>query len=230
MAIPLYLAMTAREFRICKTVPANMAWMACHFSPYGTGLSNLPTSLPPGSMIILNDRTPICGHDPELIAAQLKELLEKLHASCILLDLQRPGSSETANLVRMLVGNLSCTVGVSELYAEDLPCPVFVSSPKPNTALKEHLAPWDGREIWLEAALDRCCLTVTEKGCEHSVCDGVSEFPFHDSVLHCHYAVEAEETSVRFHLCRSKEDLSELLEEAAACGVTHAAGLWQELQ
>ena len=80
MAIPLYLAMTAREFRICKTVPANMAWMACHFSPYGTGLSNLPTSLPPGSMIILNDRTPICGHDPELIAAQLKELLK----SCML--------------------------------------------------------------------------------------------------------------------------------------------------
>ena len=48
MAIGRYFAMTAAEIRGCSALPAGIAWMACHFSPYGTGLSNLPPELPEG--------------------------------------------------------------------------------------------------------------------------------------------------------------------------------------
>ena len=72
MAIRPFLAMTAAEIRGTETLPPKTAWMACHFSPYSTGLSNLPKALPPGSMVILDDITPIHGHDSETIAALLE--------------------------------------------------------------------------------------------------------------------------------------------------------------
>ena len=81
MPLPIYLAMTAAEFRQNPAISGKIGWMACHFSPYGTGLSNCPTELPPGSMLILNDRTPVCGHDPALIAAQLAEMATQLNCS-----------------------------------------------------------------------------------------------------------------------------------------------------
>ena len=69
-----YLAMTPAEFNSVSQPPPDFAYMACHFSPYGTGLGNLPTVLPPESLLILNDRTPIHGHDPQRIFDQLKDV------------------------------------------------------------------------------------------------------------------------------------------------------------
>lgn len=109
MAIRPFLAMTAAEIRGTETLPPKTAWMACHFSPYSTGLSNLPKALPPGSMVILDDITPIHGHDSETIAAQLRPRLDALECSGVLLDFQRPGYEEA----ELLAGRLS----------EALPCP-----------------------------------------------------------------------------------------------------------
>ena len=58
MAIRPFLAMTAAEIRGTETLPPKTAWMACHFSPYSTGLSNLPKALPPGSMICYDREFP----------------------------------------------------------------------------------------------------------------------------------------------------------------------------
>ena len=88
MALPLYLALTAAEFQNCSSLPEHAAWMACHYSPYGLGLSNIPKDLPQGSMLILNDRTPPCRHDPELIARQLGEIAERFQCGGVLLDFQ----------------------------------------------------------------------------------------------------------------------------------------------
>lgn len=228
MEIPIYLAMTAAEFTHCDTLPNHCAWMACHFSPYGTGLSNLPTSLPEGSMIILNDRMPICGHDPQRIEEQLHILLDKLSPCGILLDFQRPDSEETRTLSKILVDALPCPVCVSELYARELSCPVFLPPAKLTCSLKDHLAAWTGREIWLEAALDSLSLRITERGCTIDPCIA-QEMPHRDPSLHCHYRLDLAEDSARFSLERTKEDLDSLLDEATAYGVTHAVGLWQEL-
>ena len=71
MPIAHYLAMTAAEMAGNSVLPDRMAWMACHFSPSGVGLSNLPHWLPPGSLLILDDSTPIHDHDPQRVASEL---------------------------------------------------------------------------------------------------------------------------------------------------------------
>lgn len=230
MALPLYLAMTAAEMGGNVPLPQKLAYMACHFSPYGTGLSNLPSSLPPGSMLILNDRIPVCGHDKHLIANQLADLTDNCSCECILLDFQRPDVKETAELAELIVQSLSCPVGVSMRFAEKLDCPVFLPPVPPDIPIWAYLSPWEGREVWLEAALDGQVITVLESGSST-----VPLFPWEhpeggqqDAALHCRYLIHMDD-DVRFTLFRTPEDLDALLAEAEALGVTRAVGLWQEL-
>ncbi len=230
MAINCILAMTGAEIRANTALPPKIGWMACHFSPYGTGLCNLPTGLPEGTMLILNDRTPIHGHDPQRILGQLQEVVAEQRCSALLLDLQRPGESETARLAEAIVGALPCPVGVSEPYGAGLACPVFLPPVPLDMPLRDYLAPWQGREVWLEAALDGLEIRVTEKGALSSPGEGPSGDGLAEGPLHCHYQVKTEKDAVRFTLWRSREDLDALLAEAEGLGVKHAIGLWQELR
>ena len=129
MIIPLHLAMTAAECQSASQLPVGCSWMACHFSSYGTGLSNYPETLPENSALILNDRTPPCGHDPELIVRQLTTLVEQMSVKCVLLDFQRPDLEENHAISQVLTKTLPCPVGVSLLYAGELTCPVFLPPP-----------------------------------------------------------------------------------------------------
>lgn len=230
MAIPLYLAMTAGEYQACTGVPAHMAWMACHFSSYGTGLSNCPKALPEGAMLILNDRIPILGHDHPLITSQLTELVQSLRCGCVLLDFQRCGTDETKTLVKKITEALPCPVGVSELYAKSADCPVFLPPVPPDVPIREYLRPWQGREVWIDTALDGKIITLTPDG---STCAPLPpcrppENGHRDGLLHCHYLIDIEENA-RFTLFRTREDLDALLAEAEESGITRAVGLWQEL-
>lgn len=231
MGIPIYLAMTAAEFSSCGELPENTAWMACHFSPYGTGLSNLPPELPEGSLLIFNDRTPIRGHDPREIADTLQETVERLHCSGVLLDLQRPGCEETAALTRVLVQTLPCPVCVSEPYATELSCPVFLPPVPLLKTAKEYLAPWSGREVWLELALDGATVTVTDTGSTSVPLPPFSQHhcPHEDVQLFCHYGLELDTKQAVFTLKRTKRDLQNLQNAAENWGVTRLIGLWQEL-
>jgi len=228
MAIPFYLAMTAAEFSGGNPLPSKTAWMSCRFSPGGRGLSNLPASLPPGTLLILDDQTPPDDHDIGLIRQQLTEIIDINSCSGLLLDFQRPDSPQTTQIVKELL-SLSCPVCVSHLYANDLSCPVFVPPCPLIVPLSEHLAPWDGREIWLEAATDSVVIIVTESGSSLSALPCSGEFPHNDPRLHCRYRIEALPKEVRFHLHRTREDLDHLLVDAAVQGVQCAVGLWQEL-
>lgn len=231
MPIQPFLAMTAAEMRNASSFPEKTAWMACHFSPYGTGLSNLPASLPPDSLLILNDRTPICGHDPQRIAEQLEECIGSLGCCGLLLDFQRSGSQELGHLIQHLADTLPCPVIVSDLYAEAENCPVFLSPVPSSVSLKEHIAPWTGRDIWLEIALEGEVIDLTEKGAQ------VTPLPhpdqdwqgFSEKNLHCHYHITLEEDSAKFTLWRTREDWDQLLEEAESIGIPAAVGLYQEL-
>ena len=225
MVLPLYLALTAAEFAFCSSFPEKLAWMACHFSPYGTALSNLPPKLPESAMVILNDRTPIHGHDPKSILCKLGELKPHL----LLLDFQQQEVEETAHLADFLVKNMDCPVGVTHWYGERLDCPVFLPPVPPDVAVSDYLAPWQGREIWLEAALAGITYTVTANGSTaaplpHPPKDGLA-----DKDLHCHYKIEEYISRVEFYLYRTPEDLQSLLKDAKSHGVTTAVGLYQEL-
>lgn len=181
-------------------------------------------------MLILNDRTPIHGHDPELIHCQLSEILTEFRCNSLLLDFQRPGCRETEKLVKVLTEELPCPVAVSEGYAEGLSCPVLLPPAPLDTPLQEYLQRWNGREIWLEAAQDSLRLELTETGCTAlalPVPDPAGSFL--EEALHCHYHTNIDERCARFDLFRSRMDLESLLEEAEALGVARAVGLWQEL-
>lgn len=231
MALQCYLAMTCAEFNAAAVLPEHIAWMACHFSCYGTGLSNLPGTLPEGSMVIVNDRTPVQGHDPGFILEQLIQLYEVRKPSCFLLDFQRPEVKEAAGIARVLAEGLPCPVGVSDLYAGGLDCSVFLPPPALHVPLEAHLAPWKGRRIWLEAAPDAQTITVTAEGSRYAPADieSLDEPVFEDKALHCRYHTEIAGTAALFHLLREKEDLAALLADAERLGVTQAVGLYQQL-
>lgn len=221
-----YLAMTAAE--LGEPLPEHLAYMACHFSPYATGLSNLPQSLPPGSMVMVNDRTPIAGHDPAVIACQLKDLVAELAVDSIVLDFQRPEYPETAALVKALAQSPPCPMAVSSLYA--LPeLPVFLPPVPPDTTPEAYLAPW-AQEVWLEVGREGVLLTVTEDGTVRSALSAqAGPLPHEDEELLCHYSTQVCEDAIRFSLRRTDTDLRALLERAAALGVSRAVGLFQEL-
>jgi len=232
MGISRYLAMTAAEMETFSLPDKNtLAYMACHFSPYGTGLSNIPVLLPPGAMLILNDRTPIHGHDPQRIAQQLLQALEKLRFGSILLDFQRPDQPELPSLCRTLVTQLPCPVGVSEPYADALDCPLFLPPLPLDQPLEEYITPHKGREIWLDIATEAACITVAESGSrmEYLSFSLPPEETFLDESLHCRYRAEVLENEIKFSLWRDLEQLEALAEEAQTLGITKCIGLHQQL-
>lgn len=232
MGISRYLAMTAAEM-VTFSVPDSWsaAYMACHFSPYTTGLSNIPTSLPPGSMLILNDRTPPHGHDPQQILQQLQDALAQLHFDSLLLDFERPDMDICFDLCNILVQNLPCPVGVSECYARELDCPLFLPPVPLDVPLTDYTAPWQSREIWLDIAAEASCITVTADG-SSIVPVPFSQPPenaFTEDNLYCSYRIETAEKSVHFHLWRDAIQAERLIAHAESLGITRAVGLYQEL-
>ena len=232
MAIAPFLAMTAAEFYAATSLPPRIAWMACHFSPYGLGLSNLPKDLPPGSLLMVDDITPPHGHDPEWIAQQLTACVETFGCSGILLDFQRSGCEETHCIAKHLSKALPCPVAVTEPYADDSDCSVFLSALPPSVTLEEQLPHWPNREIWLELGTDGEIITLTEHGAE--CCPLPSPDPmaagFQEEALCCHYSVRTDEKAARFTLWRTNNDMVTLLEKAETLGIVKAIGLYQELK
>ena len=230
MPIAHYLAMTAAEIAGNSAFPRHAAWMACHFSPSGVGLSNLPNWLPPDCLLILDDSTPIHDHAPERIASELIASMERLQCVGLLLDFQRPGIEQTRKLAEYLCGAFSFPVVVSDTYAAGLDCGVFVSPIPPDEAMASRLARWRGREIWLDTTMEGLEIVLTEKGAKSATLPH-QKYPdcgLEDRKLHCHYRISLSENSAVFTLWRTKSDISVQLEEAEALGVTAAVGLYQE--
>lgn len=231
MALTLYLAMTGAEIHNCPSPPAHIAWMACHFSPYGTGISNVPPMLMPGSMLILNDRIPPQGHDPESVAEQLANAAAHLEVSRVLLDFQRPGDPLTKEIAAAIIPALPYPAAITAAYAEGLDCPVFLT-PQLHKPMTEQLKLWGGREVWLEAALDCQEAVLTEEGC--TFMDGETPADISgchtDAQAHCRYCITLEEEQVRFALWREADHLQALLNEAASLGIDCAVGLYQQLR
>lgn len=230
MTIKPYLAMTAWEFQKADPLPQSVAWMACHFSAYGTGLTNIPYTLPEESILILNDRIPMHGHDPDKIAAQLAKISECLRCSGVLLDFQRPEIPEMHEFINKILEALSCPAAVSDVYAADHSCAVFLPPCPPNRPLQAHLENWQGREIWLELSSEQTILTLTESGMrsENEGNTAPTEKGFKDNGLHCHYQIKMHESSAEFILWRDITDTASLLRESAEYGVTRAIGFYQQ--
>lgn len=231
MVLPLYLAMTAAEIAAISACSFPCAYMACHFSPYSEGLTNIPAALPEGSVLILNDRMSCSGHSANLVTDQLGDAAVRLKCESVLLDFQRPPEPESQEIVNRIVQSLSCPVAVTEGFAEGLSCPVFLAPEPLHQSLGEYLAPWKDREVWLEAALCQEDVLLTEKGTQF-----IPQFPpdsltggFFEENLCCCYHTQIVDDCIRFTLFDTPESLQKKLELAHSLGVSRAVGLWQEL-
>ena len=229
MSIPCYLALTAAEFAGASQLPEKIAWMACHFSCYGTGLSNLPEDLPEGSVIILNDRTPPDKHDPQRILEQMQQIVEIYKPDGILLDFQRNGIALNGQVADVLVKELPCCVGVTAEYARDLKCPVFLEPPPLHVPLSQYIAPWGEREIWLELAPETRNYTVTKEGCtiESTENTPLPQPFFTEETLYCRYHTALLEDAAVFTLQRTREDMEALI--AKTPQIKRGIGLYQQL-
>ena len=231
MALPRYLALTAAEISAFPAIGFPFAYMACHFSPYTEGLSNIPETLPHGGILILNDRLPCQGHSADLVASQLADAAEHLHCESVLLDFQRPPEPESAIIAARIISSLPCPVAVTAGFTADLDCPIFLSPAPLHCPLEEHLAPWKDREIWLEAALCQEEILITEQGMTNNPIFPTEQLDggFYDKNLCCCYHTEIKADCVRFTLFDTPESLENKLDLAASLGVNRAVGLWQEL-
>ena len=164
MALPLNLAMTQSEIAAADQFPSSLAWMSCQFSPFTKGITNIPKSLPEGAMLILDDRQNCFTHSPDLVARQLLDAVQQFGCESVLLDFQRPADPESLAMVHAIVEALPCPVAVTEEFAKDLTCPVFLAPCPLHMPLQAYLQPWLGRELWMEAALCQEIITVTRNG------------------------------------------------------------------
>lgn len=212
-----------------KPLLHRFAYMAVHFSSFGRGLSNLPGSLPKGSMVLVDDSMEPMNHDPEMVAAQLKELVERFSPIAVLLDFQRPITKQLQVMAEAIIKALPCPVGVTKAYAKELGCPVFLPPPPANKALGDYIGPWKQQGVYLEIAPEGLEITVTEAGSSAMPIFPVSGLPLEDKRLHCHYNVEVLQDKAVFTICRYKEDLAQLVQEAEGLGVLGCVGLYWEL-
>jgi len=227
MSLRFYLAMTDAEIRSAPSLPPHLAFMACHFSPYGAGLTNIPQRLPPGSILIVNDRVPVLHHDPGIILGQLKTAVQKLGVFGVLLDFQIPEQSQTAKIVKALTEGLPCPVAVSAAYGKDLTCPIF-AAPALHLRFCDFEPIKKGRSLWLEAYEETAVYSITGEGCSAGREAKLNGESFFDDALQCRYAFSIEKDAVLFTLSRQTEEIPGYLQAAEKAGVSVAVGLYQQ--
>ena len=230
MPLQLNLAMTPLEIASAATLPEKIAWMACHFSPDGNGLTNLPQQLQEDSMLILDDSISWCGQKGDEIVEALHQLIVQFCCSSLLLDFQRPRSEEMFHITSAIIEALPCPVGVTPEYAKDLPCPVFLPPSPLHIPLQKYLNKWKDREVWLEVGLCREQIVVTKDGTQYKQNITVSPYGgYFSDQLCCRYATNIQSDHITFTLFDTPETLQNKLELAQSHGVAKVVGLYQEL-
>ena len=226
MGITQYLAMTEQELS-AGPPPSCLAYLGCRFSE--SGLGGLPQSLPPGALLILDDRAPLENLPIPEIGEALGNVLARFSCRGLLLDFQRPGILSQKELAAILSRDLPCPVAAPPEYAPE-GCPVFLPPVPVDCTVENHLAPWQGREIWLDLAADAEQICLTPQGASITPAEPPqAESFFTDPRLHCRYRIETQDQTARFTLWRTKAEISVLQQEAQTLGVHRFIGLYQEL-
>lgn len=225
MGITQYLAMTEQELSAGPPPPC-LAYLGCCFSE--SGLGGLPQSLPPGALLILDDRTPPGDRPIPEIAEALGNVLDRFSCRGLLLDFERPGIAAQKALAAFLARQLPCPVAAPPEYAPEN-APVFLPPVPVDCVVEDFLSPWQGREIWLDTDLHGLELTLTPAGAIASPAAAPLLQGFYDEALCCRYTIRETPQGFVFHLGRDRACLQKLLARAEPLGVTLSVGLWQEL-
>ena len=223
---PLFLAMTAEEIQDISPLPSKFAWLGCHFSTATAQLSGLPSALPVGCGLILDDRTPI----PDTVSAQIWEEFRRLAPAFLLLDFQRPPTAASQKLASAMDA-LPFPTPMPPTYARELDCPVFLPPVPAHVPIADYIKPWSHREVWLELALDGVQISITPQGGKIAPITHAkpAEKSHTDSMLHCHYSITPGADSLEFYCYRTREDITNQLNAPLPPNITHTIGLYQEL-
>lgn len=223
MAIVLFLAIHPEE-----QAPAlrHRGWMACHLT--SDGVTAPPVNFPRDAMLVVDDSTSPRHADPAAVAATVT----RIPCDGILLDFQKPDNPLTAEIAAAIREKALIKVGISEPYAKNLDCAVFLPPIPPNRPPESYLRPWQGREIWLDMAPSPTRINITESGSRQCPLSAVPRWEncHADEELFCHYHIQAEQNQIAFDLWRTHRDIWELLQATEAMGVTRGIGLYQELE
>lgn len=227
MVFPIYLAMTAAELSAASGNPYGCGVMTQCFSSQGSGPGYLPEALPEGSVLLLNDHVPFDGHDIFRIGSHLAQYCAQKNPRAVILDFQRSFTPDLQALTAHLNACLPVPVIPPPAYADN--GPVFLPPVPTNKSPEKILAPWKGREIWLELTFLGQQFSVTETGCSiTSLSYPLRDTPFYDRQALCHYRIEETDEAVLFRLHRTRDDYTLFLQEAAEMGVCGAIALFQE--
>ena len=203
MGLPLYLAVSGLEIH---TIPHPARFL---LDPAQT--------LPPGVLPVITDFRPLTEEAVDRLcrAAQNWERA--------VLDLEHPPTPAARTLLR----RLPCPAAAPPGYGDG---PVFLPPAPLYVPLEDYLAPWRGREIWLEAALQQQTITVTSEGVRFSPAVPARwEGGFECRELCCRFTQEIREHQVVFTLFDTRETLPDKLDRARELGVHAALGLYCEL-
>lgn len=228
MAIVRYLAMTGAEFSGCDPLPPHIGWLACHFSPSGAGLSNIPRVLPRDSLLLVDDSLPFFDHDPELIFNQLKQAISDFGLYAIVLDFQRSHDPLLQSLTELLQKNLPCPVFAPPGYAQT--GPVFLPPCPLYTPVETYLKPYQGRKILLDTTpLSTIIKVKPEKVIYQTILpQPIAKGDHWDHSLYCHYQIAIHGDCISFTLQRNNDAFDKWCAHVESLGVAAMTGLYQE--
>lgn len=230
MEIPWFPAITQEEIQKLATLPAQFAWMACHFNPEGNGIMDLPETLPPGCILILNDQIPYHGQSGEVIGQQLTECAQRWSLHGVLLDFERPVSEELRETVRMLVSTLPCPVACGKnLEIEGLVS--VIQMPPLSEKPKEYFESKKG--VWLELRKQAEGYRIERDGSKSYSTEepqGEKLKRLQDTALCVHYHFTVNTENADFVLWRDHKDREKIIEQAKEAGIDTVIGLYQEFR
>ena len=203
MGLPLYLAGFGLEIH---TIPQPALLMP-----------DWSVSPPQGVLPVITDCRPLTEEGVDRLCSMARRWKRAV------LDFELPPSALALELLK----RLPCPAAAPPGYGDG---PVFLPPPPLCVPLEDYLAPWQGREIWLEAALQKQTVTVTAAGTSFSTAvPGDLEGGFGCKELCCRFTQEIREDRAVFTLFDTPETLKDKLARAQELGVTAALGLYCEL-
>ena len=198
---------------------------------YLAGLNPEIRSIPHPALLMLDrDTLPPAGVLPVItdfhpLTEEALDRLCRLAASWdrAVLDFEGPPTPAA----QALPGRLPCPAAAPPGYGDG---PVFLPPAPLHVPLENYLAPWQGREIWLEAALQQQTVTVTGEGIRvDPAIPADQDGGYYSRELCCRFTQEIREDRVIFTLFDTRQTLSDKLDRAQELGVHAALGLYREL-
>lgn len=228
MEIPWFPAITQEEIQTLSTLPPHYAWMSCHFDPIGNGISNLPKSLPPDSILILNDQIPYNEHNTEIMIQQLEECIQNWQLHGVLLDLERPVSEELKEIISIMVSSLPCPIACGKnLEIEKLlsvvEMPPLLENPREYFQRK--------KGAWLELRKQKETYSIDKNGCRlqsgEELYGEISE-GLKDTALCVNYRFTVNSENAGLGIWRDRHDRKKIIKYAIESGIDTIIGLYQE--